>query len=307
MSKNKKRVLFQDYFLNRIASLEAERRYATAANYRSVYSSLQTFCERKPIWVDRIDRDLVCRYNAFLYKRGVCRNTVSFYNRVLRAVCNQAQSEGYTITPNLFSGQYTGVDQTRKRALTMQVMRRIHSFDTDGDKELTLTRNLFLFSFYARGMCFVDLAYLTKRNISGDMLSYLRHKTGQCINIRLEPCMKTILKKYEGHCFGEYLFPIIESDDPVVAYRQYVHHRHRYNLRLKEIGSQCGAGNGLTSYAARHSWATLAQQANVPVSLISSGLGHHSEKTTQIYLDSLSQTQVDKANGKMLKYLFKER
>ncbi|MBR5176818.1 MAG: site-specific integrase [Bacteroidales bacterium] len=307
MINKKKRILFDDYLRNRVATLEAEGRYSTASNYRSAGNSLTKYLEKRPVRLDEIDRNLVERYNAALYCRGISRNTVSFYNRVLRAICNRAGSEGFQVAEHPFSGVYTGVSATPKRALPKKVLQRIVAFDAEADRELSLTRDLFLFSFYARGMSFVDMAFLRARNLSGAILTYRRRKTGQALTLRLESCMMSILEKYADLCFGDYLLPIIESEDPVTAHRQYVYRLHRHNLRLKELGQCCGAEYPLNSYAARHSWATLASLARVPVTVISAGLGHRSEQVTRIYLDSLSQGTIDRANKQVIAILLKGR
>lgn len=307
MKKNNQKALFSDYFLSRIASLKAERRYSTAANYFAAYSSFQAFLNGQPMRIDQLDRSVFLSYNEWLSERGICRNSISFYNRILRAVCNRARFDSYDLAPNLFKGLYTGVDQTRKRALPMRVLRQIVSFDASGNKELSLSRDLFLFSFYARGMSFVDMAFLRKGNLAGDMLSYVRRKTGRVLVLHLEPCMKEILNRCSDQCFEDYLLPIIHSHDPALAYSQYRNSLHHHNAMLKDLGSRCGAEIALNSYAARHSWATLARQLKIPVSLISSGLGHSSEKVTQIYLDSISQNQLDEANSKVVRILQKNR
>lgn len=303
MRKTNQRILFSDYFLSRIAALEAARRYSTAGNYKAAFNSFQSFRGGEPLWLNQLDRHLVSCYNGWLYSRGVCRNSISFYNRILRAVCNRARADGHDLDPDLFGGLYTGVDQTRKRALPKPLLQKIIHFDAGDDRELSLSRDLFLFSFYARGMSFVDMAYLRKRDLAGNELSYIRRKTGRCLTIHLEPCMKEILNRCAGQCFGDYLLPIISSDDPALAHSQYRYRLHRHNLRLKELGFRCGAALPLNSYAARHSWATLARQLSIPVSLISSALGHSSEKVTQIYLDSIAQVHVDHANSRVVKFL----
>ena len=298
-TKHEKKSL-RDCFLSRIAALEAEGKYSTAANYTSAMRSFMTFIGDDSFRIGSLDRSVVEKYNVYLYGRGVVRNTVSFYNRILRAVWNRAVRDGFSDGDQAFSDVYTGVDTTVKRSLPLSVLRALVSIDTGDDEELTLSKDLFLFSFYARGMSFVDLAYLTRDNIADGRLGYIRRKTGQFLVIGMEPCMKLIIKKYDGMCFDRYLFPIITSNDRLTAHKQYVYKLRRHNLRLKELGRLCGAGDHLNSYATRHSWATVAQESGISLSVISSGLGHSSEKTTRIYLDTLSQHHVDKANQRIL-------
>ena len=307
MKSNNKRILLSDYFKLRITSLETERRFSTANNYRSTLNSLMSFPGTRDIKLDELTDVTLRSYNTFLYHKGLRKNSVSFYNRIIRAVYNRASHEGFIVTIIDFSGLYTGIDSTRKRALPGNVIHNIIEYDPGNDTELALSRDLFLFSFYAHGMSFVDLAYLTRSSISNGVMTYFRRKTGLCLSFHLEPCMNSIIQRYSGKGFADYVFPIITSAEPKEAYRDYLYRLHRYNLRLKEIGRACGAGLSLNSYAARHSWATLARNLHIPLSVISAGLGHTSEQTTLIYLESISQEEVDKANRQIQSYIRKIR
>ena len=300
MEKTNKRIRLDDYFIKRIASLEARRKYSTASNYRWTLKSFDAFAGHG-VWMDQLSRVDLVRYNNNLYDRGLTRNSVSFYNRVLKAVCNRAAEDGYSVDTGIFANLYTGVDKTKKRALPVAVMRKIINYDPDGNPDMALCRDLFLFSFYCRGMSFVDVAFLRPTNLNGEFLTYTRHKTGQFLVIRLESCMREILSHYSGQ---PYLFPLLTTTNPKEAYQEYIYQMHRQNLRLKELGKRCGAGIPLNSYAARHTWATLTRNLGMPISIISSGLGHSCEKTTRIYLDSIAQIDVDDANKKLQNYLF---
>ena len=142
------------------------------------------------------------------------------------------------------------------------------------------------------------MAYLKKKDLSNGILSYRRRKTGQQLFIRWEKCMQEIVEKY-GNPISEYLLPIIKligSDER----KQYQNAMYLINRKLKEIGKMAGVQLPLTMYVARHSWASVAKNKNVPISVISEGLGHDSEMTTQIYLASLDTAVVDKANSMII-------
>lgn len=161
-------------------------------------------------------------------------------------------------------------------------------------------RDMFLFSFYTRGMSFIDMAYLKKTDLRNGVLSYRRSKTGQTLSVQWESCMQQILDHYPSRGDSEYLFPIIRhslSDKR----RQYKNSLARINRNLKELGRVIGLSAPLTMYVARHSWASIAHSEGIPLSVISEGMGHDNEKTTQIYLASLEHSVVDKANRKILK------
>lgn len=158
-----------------------------------------------------------------------------------------------------------------------------------------------MFSFYTRGMSFVDMAYLKKKDLRGGFLSYYRHKTRQFLSVRWERPMQDIVDKYDT-ADTPYLLPIIRDvsrDDR----NQYLSASHQVNIRLKELGARLGLDMPLTTYVARHAWASIAWDKRVSMSVISRALGHHSEHTTRIYLASLDTSAVDCANRDILKAL----
>lgn len=283
------------YFEARIRELERAGRFSTSRNYRYTRDSFRQFLRGKPLWIDQVSAPLIARYNSWLFKNGLMRNSVSFYNRVLRALYNRAVREGYARQTHPFAEVYTGVDTTRKRALPAETLRKIASLDLP-EPELALARDLFLFSFQARGMSFVDMAYLTSKNLKGDTIQYSRRKTGQRIEVRVEPYMQDILKRWKKETTKPYLLPIIRSHDPKKAHAQYTSALCAHNRNLRKIGEMVELTFPLSSYFARHSWATVARDAHIPISVISSGLGHTSERTTQIYLAQLSNEIIDSAN-----------
>ena len=148
----------------------------------------------------------------------------------------------------------------------------------------------------ARGISFVDMAFLTQRNLQHGFLQYVRRKTGQVLSVRVEPWMQNLLDRYRPLCHAPYLLPILQSGDPKEAFAQYSVALGRHNRMLRKLGEMVGADFPLSSYCARHSWATIARDAAVPLAVISSGMGHTSEKTTRIYLASLDNSLIDRAN-----------
>lgn len=183
-------------------------------------------------------------------------------------------------------------------------MVRLQKLDLTHSAPLAFSRDMFIFSYCTRGMAFVDIAYLKKEDVSGGILSYVRHKTGQRLTVRIEPLIEEIIERYEPLVHNSpYLFPIITSNDPEEAFRQYQTALGYHNRKLKKLGKLTGENLHLSSYTARHSWATVARKHNVPLSVISAGMGHTSEKTTLIYLDSVENSLIDKANEEILEAL----
>ena len=239
-------------------------------------------------------------YEAYLIRRrGLTPNTSSFYMRILRAVYNRAVNQGLTAQNNPFRGVYTGVARTAKRAIPQQALRRIRDMQLPEDGPLAFARDMFLFSFYTRGMSFVDMAYLRKTDLKNGTLAYRRRKTGQLLQIRWEPCMQEILERHEATAESAFLLPIIT--DPSEGRRQYVQASHRINRNLKAIGTAAGLAAPLSMYVARHTWASIARSRHIPLSVISDGMGHDSEATTQIYLASIDNCEIDKANRLIIK------
>lgn len=147
-------------------------------------------------------------------------------------------------------------------------------------------------------MSFVDMAYLRKKDLKTGYLSYLRKKTGQLLIIEWTEHMQDILDKY-GQNTTQYLLPIITREDGTER-RQYQNQMMKINRHLKEIAALIKLPVALSLYYSRHSWATIARGKDIPLSVICEGLGHDSETTTQIYLDSIQSWEVDKTNRKIL-------
>lgn len=146
----------------------------------------------------RFDSRFVEEYGEWLRRRGVVRNTVSFYMRVLRSVYNRAVGERLVAQTYPFGNVYTGIDRTRKRAVDERIIGRLSRLDLRGSAPLALARDLFVFSYCARGMAFVDMAFLRRQDIRDGVVHYVRHKTGQPLSVRLEPCMQAIVARYAG-------------------------------------------------------------------------------------------------------------
>lgn len=184
----------------------------------------------------------------------------------------------------------------------MDVIKEITNLNLKSNKRLDFARDLFLFSFMACGMAFVDLAHLTRANIRGNVLVYYRVKTKTEIRVTITSGMRRLLDKY-ADVGSDLLFPVLKSPD--ASYENYKVALRTYNRRLATIGNKLSTPVKLTSYVARHSWAMRAKVNLVPISVISQALGHTSEKTTQFYLSSLDQTVIDQVNLKIINFVEK--
>ena len=295
-----KEVSLFSFWHNVIAQLKQLGKVRTSETYTATLNSFMTFREEQDVPLDGISSDMMLLYEAHLKARGVRMNTISFYMRIFRAVYNRAVEKGLTQQNNPFRHVYTGVDKTVKRAIPIKAIKALKELDLAMNSTLDFARDMFMFSFYTRGMSFVDMAYLKKTDIKHGILTYRRRKTGQELSIKWEKCMADIVVKYPENKTG-FLLPIIKEQGN--ERRQYDNALHLVNYRLKELSTMLKLQRPLTMYVARHSWASAAKANNVPLSVISEGMGHDSEATTQIYLASLETSVVDKANKMILELL----
>ena len=266
----------------------------TGERYTTVLNSFGRFRRNTEVSWDEMDSDLMIEYETYLKSRGVCPNTSSYYMRGLRAIYNRAVEKELTTQRFPFRHVYTGIEKTIKRAIPQPIIRQIKDKELLAGSSVDYARDMFLFSFYTRGMSFVDMAYLKKKDLHNGILTYRRKKTGQQLSIKWEQCMQEIIEKYPPNP-TEYLLPIITSTDEDERL-QYRNSLTLVNRKLKILSVFVRSPHPLSMYVARHSWASIAKSKNIPLSIISEGMGHDSETTTQIYLASLDTTIIDRAN-----------
>ncbi len=285
-----------------IGQLKRLNRIRTSETYAATLSSFMKFREGQDILLYEVDSDTMMLYEAWLKGKGICPNTISFYMRILRAVYNRAVEKELVEQKHPFKHVYTGIDKTVKRAVPLKAIKRIKELDLTLKPHLDYARDLFLFSFYTRGMSFIDLAYLKKSDLQNGFLTYRRRKTNQQLTVKWEKCMAEIVAKYNDCSTTQYLLPIITN--PLLDERkQYRNAIYRVNTALKEVARLVNLSIPLTMYCARHGWASIAKSKNIPLSVISEGMGHDSEETTRIYLASLDSNVIDQANSLILKGL----
>ena len=276
-------------------------RERTAETYSATLNSFARYRKREDIPICDIDEELIMGYETYLRECGLSPNSSSFYMRVLRATYNRAVERGYTLQRYPFKRVYTGIEKTAKRAISLKQIRKIKTLDLSATPTLEFARDVFLFSFYTRGMSLIDIMFLTPGNIANGRLVYTRHKTGQQLSVRWEKCMQEIVKKHSQGA-GHYLLPLI-AEPGVDERAQYKKRSSWIGSRLRAIGLMIGLDAPLTMYVARHSWASIARSSNIPLSIISEGMGHDSELTTRIYLSALDYRAVDEANRRILQML----
>lgn len=273
----------------------------SSETYRSMLNSFTCFRKGVDLTFDMMDGMLMELYEAWMRKCGLTRNSTSFYMRILRTNYKLAVEKGLTPDRHPFRNVYCGIDKTVKRSLPFSEIKKISALDLSRKPSMDFARDMFMFSFCTRGMSFIDMAYLKKADLNNGCLAYRRKKTGQLMMIEWTKQMQDIIDKYKSDGTS-YLLPIITSEDGSER-RQYQNQMRKINRLLKDIANRAGLPLSLSMYYARHSWATIARGRDVPLAVISEGLGHDSETTTQIYLDSIKSSEVDKVNRMILEGL----
>lgn len=244
-----------------IAHLSGIGRTSISTAYATTISSFLRFLDdRRDVALADFDSDLMQAYEVWLRDGGLCPNSSSYYMRNLRAIYNRAVERELTVQNHPFRHVYTGVDKTVKRAVPLRVIRRIRDMDLTDSPALDYARDMFMFSFYTRGMSFVDMAFLQKKDLHNGILSYRRRKTNQLLTIKWEKPMQDIVDKYDTTA-SPYILPIIR-DIGRDGRRQYKNVAHFVNIKLKSIGRRINLDIPLTTYVARHGWASIARSKN---------------------------------------------
>lgn len=282
-----------------IMNLKECGKIRTAETYTATLQSFSRFRRGRDLMLDEITPDLIQAYEAYLRARGAVPNTTSFYMRILRAVYNRAVESEAIEQRNPFRHVYTGTERTVKRAIPIAAISRIKNLELPRGSKMDFARDMFMLSFYLRGMSFVDMAFLRKKDRADNHVTYRRRKTGQRLDTAWTKEMQSIVEKYPPNP-TQYLLPILTNplSDERIAYRN---RASCINRQLKTIARMTNLKIPLTLYCARHSWASAARTKGIPVSIISEGMGHDSEATTQIYLASLETSVIDRANALIIR------
>ena len=287
-------------------------RYKTAGNYLTAARSWTQFMGKEDWCFAEMTSETLDAYQRWLGERDICLNTISAYMRALRVMFHRAmENDGHECIDNPFAKVFTGRAKTTKRSITQTEILQLHALQLEPSSTLAWARDIFLFSFYAMGMPFVDIAYLKKNQLKDGYIRYARHKTGQRIQVALLPAMLDIIRRYERED-SEYAFPILTSDSPQSSQQtsssESLHHLYQcrlrqYNYSLHRLSERLCLPRHLTSYVVRHSWASIAYQHHVDIGLIGKALGHTKSSTTLLYIKSLTDPDLATANQSLMQEL----
>lgn len=301
-------------FFEQLIKKFSESNVGNASIYNTVSNSLLNFKKSKQLRFSDITLSFLQKYESFLYGEGLTGNGISLYMRTLRSAYNKAIALNvgdvrlYPFNNQLNPNGYNISDLetvTAKRAIKLEDIREIEKVDTKPYSMMHDARNYFLFSFYCRGMNFTDMAYLKPADCQGGRITYTRAKTRnrKVFSIEILPPVQEMIDYFARHPLkAQYLLPILDDDKHVTAKQKKTRIQSllkKINRDLKTIGTAAKINTPLTTYVARHSWATIMKNLGTPTAVISESMGHADEKTTQIYLDTFENSVLDKANRKL--------
>ena len=297
-------------FMKQVAvDLQQSGNLGTAHVYRSTLNAILTFqgSDRLSFW--EITPEWLKHFEGSLRARGCSWNTVSTYLRTFRAVYNRAVDlHRAPYVPHLFRSVYTGTRADHKRALSDEDMKKVFAdLSRSSGVSLGLRRaqEFFILMFLLRGIPFVDLAYLRKSDLRDNVITYRRRKTGRPLSVTLTPEAMILVKKYMNRdSSSPYLFPFLESREGTKeAYREYQLALRSFNQQLMLLGELLGLGDKLSSYTARHTWATTAYYCEIHPGIISEAMGHSSITVTETYLKPFRSKKIDEANKQVLDFV----
>ena len=298
-----KKTVFE-YFDEVVKRLHESNSLGNARAYKFTKNGLSTFRNGKDLEFTDITPSFLTKFEESFYQRGVSMNSVSVYMRTLKALINRAKKDDiikYDFDPfkDISFAKFRNI-KTQKRAITKEEIKRIADLEIHDNPSMIDARNIFMFSYYNRGINFIDIAFLKWENIQQNRLIYTRRKTKENFTIGLLPPVLTILEHYKNLYYENdrsFIFPILNYSYKTPKSIENRLHKMlgQVNLELKEIATKAGINTILTTYVARHSFATNLKRSGISTTEISEAMGHDSEKTTKIYLDSFENNVLDKA------------
>ena len=297
-------------FMKQVANgLQVEGNFGTAHVYRSSLNAIIAYRGKSDLFFSEVTSEWLKGFEVHLRNRGCSWNTVSTYMRTFRAVYNRAVNlRKAPYVPYLFRFVYTGTRADHKRALADDDMKKVFvnlSRKAGVSLPVRQAQELFILMFLLRGMPFVDLAYLRKSDLRDNVITYRRRKTGRSLSVTLTSEAMILIKKYMNRdSSSPYLFSFLKSREGTKeAYREYQLALRSFNQRLMLLGELLGLGDKLSSYTARHTWATTAYYCEIHPGIISEAMGHSSITVTETYLKPFRNKKIDEANKQVLDFV----
>ena len=300
-----------EFYNELISNYKSANNIGNARIYNDSFRSLKSFTNTSKLdfLFAEISIEWLIKYEKWLINKNCAPTTISLLFRTLRSAFNKAIEENIVRKDNYPFNTFKVSKfntKTTKRAITKDDVKKIMNLDLSHEsKYMQLSQDVFVFSYLQGGINFTDIANLKYENIVDDRLHYIRQKTKKRFNIQIQKESMNILNKYivDNSSKDDYIFPILDKNLHKTAIQRHnrIHKVIGYiNPNLKLIGQKAGIDANLTTYVARHTYATVLKRSGVNTSIISESLGHSSEKITQIYLDSFENSQIDEAMKNLL-------
>lgn len=303
--RNGETVTVHEFLDEFIHELKQKKKIGNMRKYKQLKGMLLNFNSSTALKFSGIDYTFCVKFETYLHTRDVKKATLHFYFRTLRAVCNEAIRRGYMRKDDYpFSTQFnrSGFSiahlkgDLNPKPLSLMEIEKLKAFQVLEYPELEQSYDVFMFLFYARGLNFTDLVNLTKENLVGDRLNYIRQKTGKLYSIKISDPMRRIIKKYRTE---QYLFPYM-INAPKDLEKRYDLARSKLkqlNDDLKQIGQVLETNIPVTSYVARYSYTNVLVQNDVPAPKIKEALGQSSLDVTQHYIAKFKNEEIDALDG----------
>ncbi|MDX5429216.1 MAG: site-specific integrase [Bacteroidota bacterium] len=304
-SKKSSRLL--EFLSNHVQILGEQGKLSTQSAYQSTFNVLKEFTRNQEISFYSVDYEFLVSFEKFLFQRGSTEGGVHHHMRNVRAIFNEAIRKGYCESEYYpFSHKHNEQgyslsrvkSKAKPQSLSDQELERFKNLPLEKYPELVDSHMYFMFSYYTRGMNFNDMARLTRRNLKGGRIVYQRRKTGTTFSIKEDPRIKSILSHFY-HPGSTFLFPILNSQHKTERQQKDRIHKclRKFNRDLRKIGELIDASIPITSYTARHTWASTLKRKGISTEIISEGLGHSEITTTKAYLENFNEDILDQTSN----------
>lgn len=277
----------------------------TTANRKTAVNNLERFFIAKmnggeDINIKNLTPEILQAFERWRIDSGIKLSSSANDMRNLRALINSISSQ----KNNLFAGVHTSVTQAQKKSIGKGGIKSVESLQLD--TTIKEYRDYFMFGFHAMGIPPIDMAFLKKGALQGNTLTYYRHKTHRKVSITVNENLKALIDKIACKGTSSYLLPILKSENPAEAMKEYHRFYQRYRYGLNKLSAMLDDHIRLTAYTPRHTWASIAYEAGVSVNIISQVLGHASIRTTTAYLADICSNRISEAYQQVMNYVKKE-
>lgn len=304
--KQDKKISLNEFWNQRIEDFIKSGRLGNVRVYKEARNSFFKFLENKTIYFSDVTVGLLDSFEIHLRSRGNMESSISVRMRTIRAIYNDAIKKGLASQEKYPFSKYSVSklkSESNKRAISINDLNTIRELNIQEYPHLTDTKNYFLFSYFTRGMNFVDMMKLTWENIQSNRIIYTRSKTKGKFTIKILPQVEEILKFYKKQKRdSKYVFPILLKNDLTLSQIENRKEKvlKKFNRELKQIANLCSIDTKITSYVARHSFATILKQKGIATDIISESMGHKNLAITQAYLKELENEVIDDAMEQLI-------